>query len=61
MPSRSLAQRVLPNIVAKTLTAGASIANAVQFGEVYVFGDGLSFAGYLRPLPLSVGRQPEQG
>ncbi len=52
---RAVVKRLLPTIVAASMAAGASTANAVQFQGVYVFGDSLSDSGYFRPFLLSIG------
>lgn len=49
----SFKKRMLPALLASTLTLGASAAQALTFNGVYVFGDSLSDAGYFRPSLIS--------
>jgi outer membrane lipase/esterase len=53
-PKRAM-KRLLPALVAATLSFGAVSAEAVTFSGVYVFGDSLSDAGYFRPQLAGLG------
>ena len=45
----SLKKRLIPTLVGATLALSASVASAVSFNGVYIFGDSLSDAGFYRP------------